>query len=706
MDATRFDVWRLARKGKKKTPGPPVTSEENGIRFVELADVVIRARLVGNPSSDRVVVLCPDPPNVIEHYDELIALLAPYVKVLCFELPGFGFSYPKPAFDFDLETIARCVIELLVDKLGVRKATLAFPCLTSMVALAVARKKPDLVERLVLAQAAGHHDACAWMERVDQLGLRTPWIGQLVTFAAPKAIARLWYRAAVATEDDVDRFSQPALEALKNGASFCLASAFQSFIGVDARKLSAGSIPTVVIWGESDRTHGPTDRSSIKTHVTSPQIVRFFGNGHFPDLESPLRFAQGILGHEIDQEIAARVAVVVAAQAQARLEAKKKKKGKKEQPAAPPVPETVAAPAPVPQPPPMLQQEDPDSVFRTRVTTLPPEPARTLVQPLPPPVPTRAPPPQPPPQQPAAPSSWLSPTPQPAPELPQSWTTPVSLGQTSAPFDPESSAGFDPLPAAPRSSFTPTVVVPAPMPAPMPVWPSKPNGAPEPLMLDSLSVEPIDEPAAPPPPPGLQALELDAPRSPRRPTPSRITRPSGSRVTAEARPRAPRSRAGRISPLHALLFVVLDVAAISTLAMLAAGVDLKSLPATFLPPEGIAGAALLSRPASPIILVTALLVPFAVLAIARSAGVIRLLFGTFALAIVAVCAVVLATMASCPLARVTESSYLLGAALDACRVDTAARLAVITGPRAVALIAGGGAVLGLLNAIVGPRARR
>lgn len=49
-------------------------------------------------------VICgPDGPNVVEHYGELISLLTPHLRVVCFDMPGFGFSLPQASYAHSLE---------------------------------------------------------------------------------------------------------------------------------------------------------------------------------------------------------------------------------------------------------------------------------------------------------------------------------------------------------------------------------------------------------------------------------------------------------------------------------------------------------------------------------------------------------------------------------------------------------------------------
>ena len=81
------------------------------------------------------VVLVPDGPNVIEHCKVLIDLLSPRLRVVCFDMPGFGFSFPPSSYEHSLDHGAQAVLGVL-DSLGIRKATLAFSCANGFLCLA------------------------------------------------------------------------------------------------------------------------------------------------------------------------------------------------------------------------------------------------------------------------------------------------------------------------------------------------------------------------------------------------------------------------------------------------------------------------------------------------------------------------------------------------------------------------------------------
>lgn|GEM_PF-3508889 len=114
-----------------------------GVRLVPTA--AGRVRLRDNRGPGPTVVPACDPPNVIEHYDTLFELLGTTHRVICLELPGFGFSRPAPGFG--LPEYAGTVAEVLDD--FARPAQIALAdgalfCLASFTQAWFGSSAPDL----------------------------------------------------------------------------------------------------------------------------------------------------------------------------------------------------------------------------------------------------------------------------------------------------------------------------------------------------------------------------------------------------------------------------------------------------------------------------------------------------------------------------------------------------------------------------------
>lgn len=242
-------------------------------------------------------MLACDPPNVVEHYDPVFEVLSGQRRVLCLELPGFGFSRPAPGFGFGIEEYAG-VVEHVLDDLEISTATLAFPCVWSYLALRIAARRPGLVESLVLIQGPQWHEEVAWARRIDTTGLiHTPFVGQVAMQVGARWVARRWYHAALPRNRDATTtaaFAGPAEDALRRGGVFCLASLTQAWFGAATPTLHPVAQPGVILWGGADRTHRSSTPESALSYLADGRILIDRDAGHFPELENPTRLLDAL----------------------------------------------------------------------------------------------------------------------------------------------------------------------------------------------------------------------------------------------------------------------------------------------------------------------------------------------------------------------------------------------------------------------------
>ena len=281
-------VDRLRLKRRLKSPQTWALGSRPGMRFVETDHAKIRVRIEGR-GSPTIAINC-DPPNVIEHYDEIFERLTPKHRVVCFEAPGFGFSFPKKGFDFSFEHDYQLTVALL-HELAMAPYLLAFPCLGGFIGLRAAAEHPHLVQGLALSQLPGWGEEAAWLKARDVTGiLRCPVLGQCFTAWFPKWSVRHWYDGGLGKDADFSSFAAITQRAITHGACYCLASSFQGFFKGKEPDFGGVSQPVMVIWGNSDFSHAETDKRSILRYVPRASWHDFDRAGHSPDLEEPGRF--------------------------------------------------------------------------------------------------------------------------------------------------------------------------------------------------------------------------------------------------------------------------------------------------------------------------------------------------------------------------------------------------------------------------------
>lgn len=243
----------------------------------------IRYRVIGKTGP--TLVICPDPPVMIEHYNKLAdRLVENGYRVVIFEMPGFGYSLPKLNFNFRLETLTSDIVALLT-QLDMGPYFLMFPCVPGFVAVHLADQFPKLIAGLVLVQLPNQQQAYAWRDLRDPKGvLQTPIVGQVALQVLKKRRVKDWYSTSLGNKDMVDSFTETTTCGLNHGACFCLASGFQRLLH-NLPEWQPVNKPALILWGGKDTTHKHTDMTSTKDLVIDATYIEMEGSGHFPDLE-------------------------------------------------------------------------------------------------------------------------------------------------------------------------------------------------------------------------------------------------------------------------------------------------------------------------------------------------------------------------------------------------------------------------------------
>jgi pimeloyl-ACP methyl ester carboxylesterase len=268
---------------------PDASAWAPGTRLLQTRRGRLRMRDTGGEGP--VLLMVPDGPNVIEHHAAVIERLAPHARVICFDMPGFGYSRPPFGYAHTLEQGAQTVLTAM-DTLGVTEASLLFSCANGFYAIAAARLAPRRIRHLLLCQTPGISAMPAWTVRNVPRPIRTPLVGQILMRAARRKFAHNWYGMAMPDKPQRGAFRAAADHALTHGACFCLAGVVQGLSHASDAQLTGVKQPTTLLWGDADRSHKHSRAESLLELLPQAQIRHLPDCGHFPDLEQPQIYAE------------------------------------------------------------------------------------------------------------------------------------------------------------------------------------------------------------------------------------------------------------------------------------------------------------------------------------------------------------------------------------------------------------------------------
>ncbi len=248
-------------------------------------------RYLDTGGSKPVILMAPDAPCVIAHHSELIEYLSQDFRVVCFEMPGSGLSFPSAGYSFTVFETADAMRELM-DELNIDRAILNFSCVNGLHAMNFTSRFPERVSHMVLAQVPSVASMTDWTGHNIPRALRIPFLGQLIGRATARKLSDKWFSVSLPRPSDhLEKFSELSRNSLNSGGCFCLASIVQGAQRSPDKHMLGADRPALMIYGDKDFSHRHTDFNSIIANIPQARIKSFDGCGHFPNLERPKAFS-------------------------------------------------------------------------------------------------------------------------------------------------------------------------------------------------------------------------------------------------------------------------------------------------------------------------------------------------------------------------------------------------------------------------------
>lgn len=290
-------------------PWPGAVEEVNGVRMhVRRTDPAL------SPDDAPTALYVHGLGGSSTNWTDLGTLLAPAGRGVAVDLPGFGFSEPRPGFDFSLTSQADLLAEY-VTGLDNGKVHLFGNSMGGAIALLLAARRPDLVRTLTLISPAVPD------LRPNPRRLSDPRMALAVLPVLGKPVRRRLgaltpaQRARQVIElcfADPSRFPEQRLAELAEEHGKRMAFGWaepalaRSTFGIlrDWVRPGASSlwavvpkvrVPTLVVWGEKDRVI--TARKARRTVDLLPngRLLMLRNTGHVAQMERPVEVAQGVL---------------------------------------------------------------------------------------------------------------------------------------------------------------------------------------------------------------------------------------------------------------------------------------------------------------------------------------------------------------------------------------------------------------------------
>ena len=243
---------------------------------------------ITGPADAPVLVLGSSLGTSLEMWDGQLAL-AERFRLVRHDHRGHGRS-PVPPGPYDIEDLARDVL-VLMDRLGIERASLGGVSLGGMVAIWLGANAPDRVDRLVLCCTSAHMPpASAWAERAAKVrdAGTTAVVAEAVVerwltpgFAAAHPETQAWLRSMLLATDP-------------EGYAACC-GAIERMDLRDA--LPAIAAPTLIVSAADDQATPPGHQRLLAEAIPSARLETVAPAAHIASVERADEVTDLMLGH-------------------------------------------------------------------------------------------------------------------------------------------------------------------------------------------------------------------------------------------------------------------------------------------------------------------------------------------------------------------------------------------------------------------------
>lgn len=258
--------------------------------FLEIQGLRVHVRDEG-PRDDPVpIVLLHGTSASLHTWEGWAEALRGQRRVIRFDLPGFGLTGPTADGVYVIERYLRVLVALLA-RLQVRRCVLAGNSFGGQIAWEAALALPEVVERLVLVDAAGYPMKPASVPIGFRLA-RVPVLNRVFEHVLPRAIVAASVRNVYGDpskvgEALVDRYHELTLRAGNRGA--LPQRLAQAPAGPGAARIAKLRLPVLILWGGRDRLIPLEDARRFHEDIAGSELVVFDELGHVPHEEDPAR---------------------------------------------------------------------------------------------------------------------------------------------------------------------------------------------------------------------------------------------------------------------------------------------------------------------------------------------------------------------------------------------------------------------------------
>lgn len=213
-------------------------------------------------------------------------------RVLAVDLPGFGLS-EMPAGEFSIEHYADVIKEFCA-ALGIAQVTLIGNSMGGQIATIVAKKTPEILQKVILVDPAGFSTSTAALRRISPYVKYFNWIFALGVVLRKVIAGNRWLATAftkIVLWKPRDIGSELILVLLAGIGKPGFVPAVHTIARTPVSDFPGEvNVETVIIWGRNDSLIPKRDAFKFARMIPHAKLELMDDVGHIPMFETPERF--------------------------------------------------------------------------------------------------------------------------------------------------------------------------------------------------------------------------------------------------------------------------------------------------------------------------------------------------------------------------------------------------------------------------------
>jgi pimeloyl-ACP methyl ester carboxylesterase len=273
-------------------------------KFISIQEMNVHYKDEGAKSDTVPLVLIHGTGSSLHTYDAWAEQLMSERRVVRMDLPGYGLTGPFPSGNYSITHYVDFLEKFLSD-LQIRKCTLVGNSLGGRIAWSFTLEYPEMVDQLILIDAAGYTGKSKSMPLAFKLA-KIPVLKNILTFITPRSIARssvenVYADKSKVTNELADRYFELTLREGNRQAfidRFSVSSDTTAF-----REIKSIQQPTLILWGEEDNLIPVEMAYRFHNDLPNSTMVILKNTGHVPMEESPNESLEAVKQFLTDQEM-------------------------------------------------------------------------------------------------------------------------------------------------------------------------------------------------------------------------------------------------------------------------------------------------------------------------------------------------------------------------------------------------------------------